>query len=161
MLTFTVRLCSSNLFFEFLKTVDLILFNFGNFAAETILLAFQHYIVVLGTMVLIASDLVPRMGGDNVCMPMDHNHVFLISNEFVGPQLIFLIWICIWFNCEQGDKARVIQTLLFMAGVNTLLQTLVGTRLPTVMGSSFAFTLPVLSIINDLSDENFTDEHEV
>ncbi|KAJ9166179.1 hypothetical protein P3X46_020963 [Hevea brasiliensis] len=91
---------------------------------QTAFLAFQHYIVMLGTIVLIASNLVPRMGGDH------------------------------------GDKARVIQTLLFMAGVNTLIQTFIGTRLPTVMSASVAFTLPVLSIIKDLSDENFADEHD-
>uniref|UniRef100_A0A2P2MQI4 Uncharacterized protein n=1 Tax=Rhizophora mucronata TaxID=61149 RepID=A0A2P2MQI4_RHIMU len=91
---------------------------------KTCLLAFQHYIVMLGTIVLIASTLVPQMGGDH------------------------------------GDKARVIQTLLFMSGVNTLLQTLIGTRLPTVMSASVAFSLPVLSIIRDLSDENFNDDHE-
>lgn len=91
---------------------------------EAFVLAFQHYIVMLGTIVLIASTLVPRMGGDH------------------------------------GDKARVIQTLLFMAGVNTLLQSWLGIRLPTVMGASFAFLLPVLSIINDYSDRNFSSEHQ-
>lgn len=88
------------------------------------LLAFQHYVVMLGTIVLVANALVPRMGGDN------------------------------------GDKARVIQTLLFMAAINTLLQTMIGSRLPTVMSASFAFTLPVFSIINDYADRTFTDEHE-
>ncbi|CAL1396164.1 unnamed protein product [Linum trigynum] len=92
--------------------------------AETAFLAFQHYIVMLGTIVIIASNLVPRMGG------------------------------------THGDKARVIETLLFLAGINTLLQTLIGTRLPTVMGASFAYTIPVLSIIKDLSNENFADEHD-
>ncbi|CAL1410852.1 unnamed protein product [Linum trigynum] len=91
---------------------------------ETAFLAFQHYIVMLGTIVIIASDLVPRMGG------------------------------------THGDKARVIETLLFLAGINTLLQTLIGTRLPTVMGASFAYTLPVLSIIKDISNENHTNEHD-
>lgn len=90
---------------------------------ETFLLAFQHYIVMLGTTVLIASTLVPRMGGTN------------------------------------GDKARVIQTLLFMSALNTLLQTIIGARLPTVMGPSFAYLLPVLAVINDYSDEDFTSEH--
>ncbi|KAK1553575.1 hypothetical protein Q3G72_000689 [Acer saccharum] len=47
-----------------------------------------------------------------------------------------------------------------MLGINTLLQTLIGTRLPTVMGPSFASTLPVLSIMNDYSDENFSNGHE-
>ncbi|KAI3886498.1 hypothetical protein MKW92_043703 [Papaver armeniacum] len=91
---------------------------------EMFLLAFQHYIVTLGTTVMIASFLVPRMGGDH------------------------------------GDKARVIQTLLFMGAINTLLQTFLGTRLPTVMGSSFAFVIPVTAIIRDFSDSGFNSEHD-
>nr|GEU87997.1 nucleobase-ascorbate transporter 6 [Tanacetum cinerariifolium] len=62
---------------------------------EAILLGFQHYLVMLGTTVLIPTALVPQMGGGN------------------------------------EEKAKVIQTLLFVAGWNTLLQTLFGTRLPT------------------------------
>ncbi|KFK32504.1 hypothetical protein AALP_AA6G251200 [Arabis alpina] len=91
---------------------------------ETVVLAFQHYIVMLGTTVLIANTLVPQMGGD------------------------------------PGDKARVIQTILFMSGINTLLQTLIGTRLPTVMGVSFAYVLPVLSIIRDYNDGQFINEKQ-
>ncbi|KAG9440731.1 hypothetical protein H6P81_020896 [Aristolochia fimbriata] len=91
---------------------------------ETAILAFQHYIVMLGTTVMIATFLVPLMGGNN------------------------------------GDKARVIQTLLFMSGLNTLLQTLIGSRLPTVMNPSFAFVIPVLSIIGDYRFRNFSNEHE-
>ncbi|KAL4649770.1 hypothetical protein ACB092_01G038400 [Castanea dentata] len=91
---------------------------------ETFILGFQHYIVMLGSTVLIASILVPLMGG------------------------------------THGDKARVIQTLLFMAGLNTLVQTMIGTRLPTVMTASFAYVLPVLAIINDLSNESFASEHQ-
>ncbi|KAE8100614.1 hypothetical protein FH972_018497 [Carpinus fangiana] len=91
---------------------------------ETCLLGFQHYVVMLGTTVLIANTLVPLMGG------------------------------------TDGDRARVVQTLLFMSALNTLAQTLIGTRLPTVMGASFAFVLPVLAIIDDLHDEDFTSEHQ-
>ncbi|GMJ15365.1 pigment defective embryo 135, nucleobase ascorbate transporter 3 [Hibiscus trionum] len=91
---------------------------------QALLLAFQHFIVNLGTTVLIASTMVPRMGG---------NH---------------------------GDKARVIQVLLLMSGINTLLQTLIGSRLPAVMGVSFAYMLPLLSIINDYTDEAFATEHD-
>ncbi|XP_010429673.1 PREDICTED: nucleobase-ascorbate transporter 3 isoform X1 [Camelina sativa] len=89
---------------------------------ETVVLAFQQYIVMLGTTVLLANTLVPPMGGD------------------------------------AGDKARVIQTILFMSGINTLLQTLIGTRLPTVMGVSFAYVLPVLSIIRDYNNGQFDSE---
>lgn len=35
-------------------------------AAEAILLGFQHYLVMLGTTVLIPTALVPQMGGGNV-----------------------------------------------------------------------------------------------
>lgn len=66
-----------------------------------------------------------------------------------------MVWYC------QGDKARVIQTMLFMSGINTLLQTLIGTRLPTVMGVSFAYVLPVLSIIRDYNDGQFDSEKQV
>ncbi|KAA3488838.1 nucleobase-ascorbate transporter 3 [Gossypium australe] len=95
------------------------------FTAQALLLAFQHYIVNLGTTVLIASNIVPLMGG------------------------------------THGDKARVIQVLLFMSGINTLLQTLIGSRLPTVMGASIAYTLPLFSIINDYNDEDFASPHDV
>ncbi|EPS73073.1 hypothetical protein M569_01684, partial [Genlisea aurea] len=91
---------------------------------QIFLLGFQHYVVMLGTTVMIATLLVPQMGG--------------------GP----------------GDKARVIQTILFMSGFNTLFQTWIGTRLPTVIGPSFAYAIPVLGIINGLSDSSFTDGHE-
>lgn len=48
-----------------------------------------------------------------------------------------------------------------MSGINTLLQTWFGSRLPVVMGGSLAFVLPVMSIINDYNDQTFSSEHEV
>ncbi|KAK6924884.1 Nucleobase cation symporter 2 family [Dillenia turbinata] len=78
---------------------------------EAILLGFQHYIVMLGTTVLIPTALVPQMGGGN------------------------------------EEKAKVIQTLLFVAGLNTLLQSLFGTRLPAVIGGSYTFVPTTISII--------------
>ncbi|KAL6201336.1 hypothetical protein ACLB2K_025050 [Fragaria x ananassa] len=90
---------------------------------EAIALGFQHYILALGTAVMIPSFLVPLMGG------------------------------------TDGDKVRVIQTLLFIEGINTLLQTLFGTRLPTVIGGSYAFMVPIISIIHDSSLETIIDPH--
>ncbi|XP_028753928.1 nucleobase-ascorbate transporter 1 [Neltuma alba] len=92
--------------------------------AETILLAFQNYILMLGTSVLIPSIIVPAMGGN------------------------------------AGDKAQVIQTLLFVAGINTLLQALFGTRLPAVVGGSFAYIIPIAYIISDSSLQQISDNHE-
>uniref|UniRef100_A0A7N1A6I7 Nucleobase-ascorbate transporter 6 n=1 Tax=Kalanchoe fedtschenkoi TaxID=63787 RepID=A0A7N1A6I7_KALFE len=78
---------------------------------EAMLLGFQHYLVMLGTAVIIPTALVPQMGGGN------------------------------------EEKALVIQTLLFVAGLNTLLQTFFGTRLPAVIGGSYTFVAPTISII--------------
>lgn len=61
----------------------------------------------------------------------------------------------------QGDKVRVVQTLLFVEGINTLLQTLFGTRLPTVIGGSYAFMVPIISIIHDSSLTSIEDGHVV
>ncbi|CAA0837100.1 Nucleobase-ascorbate transporter 1 [Striga hermonthica] len=90
---------------------------------ETILLAFQNYILVLGTSVMIPTLLVPMMGG------------------------------------TDGDKARVIETLLFVAGINTLLQALFGTRLPAVVGGSFAYIVPIVYIIHDSSLQQINEPH--
>ncbi|KAL1814688.1 hypothetical protein ACET3Z_017262 [Daucus carota] len=78
---------------------------------EAILLGFQHFIVMLGTTVIIPTALVPQMGGGN------------------------------------EEKAKVVQTLLFVAGLNTLLQSLFGSRLPAVIGGSYTFVAPTISII--------------
>ncbi|OWM65377.1 hypothetical protein CDL15_Pgr008967 [Punica granatum] len=78
---------------------------------EAVLLGFQHFLVMLGTSVIIPTALVPQMGGRN------------------------------------EEKAQVIQTLLFVAGINTLNQTVFGTRLPAVMGASYTFVPTTISII--------------
>lgn len=41
----------------------------------------------------------------------------------------------------------MIQTLLLVAGLNTLLQSLFGTRLPAVIGGSYTFVPTTISII--------------
>lgn len=69
------------LLFEFIKWYSL--------AAETILLAFQNYILMLGTNVMIPSLIVPAMGGDNVSAILrfvlnsfTYKFNFLCSNSF-------------------------------------------------------------------------------
>ncbi|GAB2233328.1 hypothetical protein Droror1_Dr00002549 [Drosera rotundifolia] len=41
--------------------------------------------------------------------------------------------------------------MLFVQGINTLLQTLFGTRLSAAIGGSYAYMVPIVSIINDPS----------
>ncbi|TVU45585.1 hypothetical protein EJB05_05075 [Eragrostis curvula] len=77
----------------------------------TVFVGFQHYLVMLGTTVLIATIVVPLMGGGH------------------------------------EEKAIVIQTILFLAGINTLLQVHFGTRLPAVMGGSYTYIYPAVAII--------------
>ncbi|KAF7023912.1 hypothetical protein CFC21_036335, partial [Triticum aestivum] len=91
---------------------------------EAFILGFQHYILALGTAVMIPAVLVPMMGG------------------------------------SDGDRVRVVQTLLFVTGINTLLQSLFGTRLPTVIGGSYAFVIPVMAIVQDSSLAAIPDDHE-
>ncbi|PPD93390.1 hypothetical protein GOBAR_DD09670 [Gossypium barbadense] len=114
--------------------------------AETILLAFQNYILMLGTSVMIPSVLVPAMGGSDE-----------VKLDLVLSSLCLLNFTVYW---ELGDKARVIQTLLFVAGINTLLQALFGTRLPAIVGGSFAYIIPIAYIINDSSLQRISNRHE-
>ena len=41
----------------------------------------------------------------------------------------------------------MIQTILFVAGLNTFSQTLFGTRLPAVIGASYTFVPTTISIV--------------
>jgi nucleobase transporter 1/2 len=91
---------------------------------EAILLGFQHFLVMLGTTVIIPTALVPQMGGDN------------------------------------EDKAKVVQTILFVSGINTLCQTFFGTRLPVVIGGSYTFVAPTISIILASRYNNEPDPHQ-
>lgn len=64
-------------------------------------------------------------------------------------------------NFCQEEKARVVQTILFVAGINTLFQTFFGTRLPVVMGGSYTFVAPTISIILAGRYSNEADPREV
>ncbi|XP_030522778.1 nucleobase-ascorbate transporter 4 isoform X1 [Rhodamnia argentea] len=91
---------------------------------EAVLLGFQHYLVMLGTIVIIATILVPLMGGGN------------------------------------SEKAQMINTMLFVAGTNTLQQIWFGSRLPVVIGSSSAYLIPAISIAVSNGNSNYMDPHE-
>jgi xanthine/uracil permease len=61
----------------------------------------------------------------------------------------------------QSDLSRVVQSALFVSAINTLLQTVLGSRLPAVMGNSFYFLSITLSIVNAPSIIDIPDPHEV
>ncbi|XWS52736.1 hypothetical protein CRYUN_Cryun11dG0097500 [Craigia yunnanensis] len=95
------------------------------YAAEAIVLGFQHYQLTLGITVLIPSIIVPQMGGGN------------------------------------AEKAAVMQNLLFVSELSTLFQSLLGTRLPTVVVGSYAYLIPVTSIIQASRYNSYSDPYEL
>nr|POE68131.1 putative nucleobase-ascorbate transporter 10 [Quercus suber] len=60
----------------------------------------------------------------------------------------------------DAEKARVIQTLLFVSGLSTLLQSLFGTRLPSVVVGSYAYIIPTTSIVLARRYNAYVDPHE-
>lgn len=61
----------------------------------------------------------------------------------------------------QEEKAKMIQTVLFVAGINTLFQTLFGTRLPAIIGASYTFVPSIISIIMARRYHDIVDPIEV
>ncbi|RZC63840.1 hypothetical protein C5167_025582 [Papaver somniferum] len=57
-------------------------------------------------------------------------------------------------------KIRVIQTPLFVSGINTFLQVLFATKLPAVIGGSSADIVPIFFIIGDSSLQRITELDE-
>ena len=55
----------------------------------------------------------------------------------------------------------MIQSLLFVSGLSTLLQSLFGTRLPTVVVGSYAYIIPAISIVQANRYSSYTDPYEV
>lgn len=59
------------------------------------------------------------------------------------------------------DVANVVCTCFLASGINTLLQTVLGARLPIVQGGSFAYISPVLALTAQIQVANtFEGEHE-
>nr|GMD96393.1 putative nucleobase-ascorbate transporter 10 [Ipomoea batatas] len=57
------------------------------------------------------------------------------------------------------EEARVMQTLLFISGLNTLFQSIFGVRLPSVLGGSHAYLIPITTIINSRRNQMILDPH--
>ncbi|KAH1212262.1 putative nucleobase-ascorbate transporter 10 [Glycine max] len=60
----------------------------------------------------------------------------------------------------NAEKARVIQTLTFVSGISTFLQSLFGTRLPIVVVGSYTYIIPIMSIIQASRYNSYTDPYE-
>ncbi|KAK8513372.1 hypothetical protein V6N12_052564 [Hibiscus sabdariffa] len=60
----------------------------------------------------------------------------------------------------NAEKATVIQSLLFVSGLSTFFQSFLGTRLPIVVVGSYAYLIPVTSIIQSSRYSSYTDPYE-
>jgi hypothetical protein len=90
-----------------------------------IVLGFQTYLTMLGATVLIPILLVPAMGGDTEGAPPSGEAAPDPPRAARSPPLAHLL-------PSGADLAKTICTCFFASGINTLLQTLLGTRLPIV-----------------------------
>lgn len=61
----------------------------------------------------------------------------------------------------QEDKVKLIQTFLFVSGINTLLQSFLGTRLPAVIGASYTYVPTTMSIVLAARYNDIMDPQEV
>jgi xanthine/uracil permease len=88
--------------------------------------------------------------------------MMLVSKKFFKLCIIVCVYVCVCVCVIlQSDLSRVVQSALFVSAINTLLQTLLGSRLPAVMGNSFYFLSITLSIVNAPSIIDIPDPHEV
>ncbi|KAF7127470.1 hypothetical protein RHSIM_Rhsim11G0152200 [Rhododendron simsii] len=78
------------------------------------------------------------------------HHVVMLGTTVIIPSIIVPM-----MGGGQKEKAEVIQTSLFVAGLSTLLQTWFGTRLPVVIGPSYSFIAPALfTVLSDRYSES-------
>lgn len=59
----------------------------------------------------------------------------------------FILTPALCMDDDDPDKANIINTLIFMSGIITILQSTIGSRLPIVQGGSFSYLVPSLAIL--------------
>ncbi|CAM6096745.1 unnamed protein product [Calypogeia fissa] len=78
----------------------------------------------------------------------------------LGTIVLFTNTVVPLMGGSDHDKARVLQTALFVSAVNTSIQTTLGSRLPVIMGVSFAYLVPIFTIINSSALASIADSQE-
>lgn len=92
-----------------------------------------------------------------VCVLLGFQHYL----TFLGSTVLIPHLLVPAMGGNNEDMARVIQTIFFVSGINTLLQTTIGDRLPIVQGGSFSFLSPAFSIIARIaSTQTFSSDRE-
>ncbi|KAF2309629.1 hypothetical protein GH714_004376 [Hevea brasiliensis] len=95
-------------------------------------------------------------GGGADALVLGFQHYFLT----LGITVLIPSLIVPQMGGGDDEKARVIQTLLFVSGFSTLFPTLFGTRLPSVVVGSYAYVIPTTSILLASRNNMFIEPHE-
>uniref|UniRef100_H2YFV9 Solute carrier family 23 member 2 n=1 Tax=Ciona savignyi TaxID=51511 RepID=H2YFV9_CIOSA len=85
-----------------------------------------------------------------MCILLGFQHYLTMFGSTVAVPLILAGPLGIANN--NVAKGQIISTIFFASGISTLLQTLIGNRLPIVQGAAFSFLTPAIAIMNSVSD---------
>ncbi|CAL1261638.1 unnamed protein product [Larinioides sclopetarius] len=80
-----------------------------------------------------------------VSLILSFQHYLMMLGGTVSYPYLISPHLCI--PNDDPTRGYLISTTLFVSGIGTLLQTTLGTRLPIVQGSSMAFLVPLLTIL--------------
>ena len=78
----------------------------------------------------------------------------------LGATVLIPLIVCPAMGANGQQTAQVISSIFFVSGINTLLQTTIGDRLPIVQGGSFAYLPPVFQIIFNDELQAIEDDFE-
>ncbi|KAG7214413.1 hypothetical protein INR49_006370, partial [Caranx melampygus] len=80
-----------------------------------------------------------------LCILLGFQHYILAFGGIIAIPLILAEPLCIKDN--NVAKSQLISTIFFVSGLCTLLQTIIGIRLPILQGGTFSFITPTLAIL--------------
>lgn len=90
----------------------------------------------------------------SIALGIQH-YLTMLGATYLIPTLI-----CPAMGANVEQTGRVISTIFFVSGLNTLIQTSIGDRLPIVQGGSFAYLPAVFGIIANPELQSITDDSE-
>ncbi|EDO43651.1 predicted protein [Nematostella vectensis] len=81
-----------------------------------------------------------------LCILLGLQHYLTMFGSTVAVPLILAAPMC--YDNSPLAKSEIISTIFFVSGLCTLIQTILGNRLPIVQGATFAFLAPTGAILN-------------
>ncbi|XP_002126663.2 solute carrier family 23 member 1 [Ciona intestinalis] len=85
-----------------------------------------------------------------MCILLGFQHYLTMFGSTVAVPLILAGPLGVANN--NVAKGQIISTIFFASGISTLLQTIIGNRLPIVQGAAFSFLTPAIAIMTSIPD---------